>query len=229
MNNLVIIGTSSTAKDIYGFVCRHQLYKVLGFAVDREYKAQDTFLDLPVFEIENLSSQINKEEDYIFVAMQWNRLNADRKYVYEKMKKQGYKFANIVSPNANLSSQITGENCWISDLACLDFRVQVGNNVYIKSGALVGSGSKIADHCFIGAHSSVGGATRIGEQSFVGLGATIFDKVEVGKKCIVGAATALKRNLPDFSVYKSNVENFIVKTYPEDVIESKLMFSKNVR
>lgn len=229
MDKLVIVGISSTASDIYGFVCRHHLFDVVGFSVDKKYMKAEEFLGKPVYELEKLSQIIDKQKVFLFVAMQWNRLNAERRSVYERLKTEGYKFKNLISPNANLSSPIRGENCWISDMACIDFRVCIGNNVFVKSGALVGSGVTIEDHCFIGAHSSVGGGVSIGEQSFVGLGATIFDEVKVGKKCIVGAASALKRNLPDFTRYSISVDSAICKQYSEDEIESKLLFSKNIR
>lgn len=229
MNKLVIIGISSTASDIYEFVCRHHLYDVIGFSVDKKYIKADQYMGKPVFELERLSQIIDKHKVYLFVAMQWNRLNADRRTVYERLKAEGYMFTNLISPNANLSSPIKGDNCWISDMACVDFRVYIGNNVYVKSGAWIGSGVTIEDHCFIGAHSSVGGGVSLGEQSFVGLGATIFDEVKVGKKCIVGATSALKRNISDYTRYSVSAENAICKQYREDEIESKLLFSKNIR
>ena len=94
---------------------------------------------------------------------------------------------------------------------------------------VIGDNTIISDHCFVAENTTIGGGVRIGEQSFIGLGTTVFDEVTIGKKCVVGAATALKRNLPNFSVFKTNSDNFIVKSYTEDVIENKLLFSKNIR
>ena len=163
------------------------------------------------------------------MAIQWNRLNSDRRKVYEQLKCEGYKFANLVSPLASISGTLTGDNCWITDFVCIDTDAVIGNNVFVKVGAWVGDHALIGDHCFIGAKSTVGGGVKVGEQSFIGLGSVVFDDTTVGKKCIVGAATALKRNLPDFSVYKTASDNFVVKTYLENEIESKLEFRKNVR
>ena len=165
----------------------------------------------------------------MFVAIQWNRLNADRRKVYNSLLAGGYQLANLISPQAIIHGHIEGVNCWISDMACLVYNVTIGNDVFVKSATLIGADTLICDHCFIGAHSTIGGGVIIGEQSFVGLGATIFDDVKVGKKCIVGAASALKRNLSDFTRYSVSTENTICKQYREDEIESKLLFSKNIR
>lgn len=229
MDRLFIIGTSVAANNICKFVEKYKLYDVRGFAVNREYRTVDEYLGKPVYDIENLDTVADKDKDYLFVAIQWNRLNADRRKVYEKLKEEGYRFANLVSPLASINGMLSGDNCWITDFVCIDTDAVIGNDVFVKVGAWVGDHTLVGDHCFIGAKSTVGGGVKIGEQSFIGLGAIIFDDTSIGIKCIVGAATALKRNLPDFSVCKTMSDIFVVKNYPEDEIEQKLLFLKNVR
>jgi sugar O-acyltransferase (sialic acid O-acetyltransferase NeuD family) len=229
MDRIVIIGTSVAANNICKFIEKYNLFEVVGFAVNKEYRTVETYLGKPVFILEELDRMINKYQDYIFVAIQWNRLNSDRRKVYESLKTEGYRFANLISPLASINGRLIGDNCWITDFVCIDTDTVIGSNVFVKVGALVGDHTLVGDHCFIGAKSTVGGGVKIGEQSFIGLGAIVFDDTTVGKKCIVGAATALKRNLPDYCVFKTNSENYIVKSYPEDEIESKLQFRLNIR
>jgi len=92
---------------------------------------------------------------------------------------------------------------------------------------LIGAHCEIGSHCFFGAKSTVGGGCKIGEQTFVGINATIFDDRIVGRKCIVGACTALKRDLPNFSSCKTDIDSMLVKTYDENIVEEKLLFSEN--
>ena len=229
MDRIVIIGTSVAANNICKFIEKYKLFDVIGFAVNKEYRTVDTYLEKPVFNMEELDEIINKSKDYVFVAMQWNRLNADRRKVYETLKADGYRFANLISPLASINGKLIGDNCWITDFVCIDTDAVIGNNGFVKVGACVGDHAHISDHCFIGAKSTVGGGVHIGEQSFIGLGAIVFDDTMVGNKCIVGAATALKRNLPDFCVFKTNSNCFETKQYNEDDVENKLIFSKNIR
>lgn len=229
MDNLIIVGTSIAASNIFKFIEKYKLYHVLGFAVNREYKSDDIYLGKPVYCIEDLNEVIDKTKDYLFVAIQWNRLNADRRKVYEQLKTEGWRFANLISPLASVDGQIAGDNCWISDFVRIEFDTIIGNDVFVRVGTLVSDHVKVGDHCFIGAQSIIGGGVTIGEQSFVGLGAVVFDDTMVGRKCIVGAATALKRNLPDHCVYKTSSDGFVIKNYSEEVIEQKLLFRKNVR
>lgn len=223
---LIIIGTSTTAQTIYSFITKYKLYEVIGFAVDRKYIKESNFCGLPVYALEEL----NPKSDYnIFVALQWNRLNADRRFVYERLKSQNFKFVNIISPNAIVNGKLEGDNCWIADLAVIDFGSKIASNVFVKVGAYIGPNVIVNEHCFIGAKSMIGGASIIGTQTFLGLNATIFDTVEIGEKCIVGACSIVKRNLPNYTKITSDIDNFKVKTYNEVEIENKLMFDRNIR
>ena len=38
MDNIIIIGTSIAANNIYKFIEKYKLFNVLGFAVNREYR-----------------------------------------------------------------------------------------------------------------------------------------------------------------------------------------------
>lgn len=229
MEKLIIVGTSTTARTVYSFVKEYGLYEVVGFAVNEEYRKSSSFCGLPVFSIEKLDEIINKEKDYLFVAIQWNNLNADRRKVYTQLKDRGFKFANVISPNSIIHGDIKGNNCWIADGVVIDFNSNIADNVFVKVGAMIGPDTQVGAHCFVGAKAVIAGDVVVGEQSFVGLSAVVFDGVIVGKKCVVGAGTALKRNLPDFSVCKTDLNSCITKQYTEEVIESKLQFTKNVR
>ena len=229
MNNLIIIGTSTTAKTAYRFVKKYNLYNVIGFAVHENLKDIDSFCDLPVYSIESLEKTIDKEKTYLFVAILWNNLNAVRKKLYEELKSKGYRLANLISPTAIINGEIKGDNCWVRDLAIVDFGTAVEENVFIKAGAWVGPNCLIKKHTFIGAKSTMGGASILGEQSFIGINALLFDEVKIGKKCIIGAGSIVKRSLPNYTLCKAQVDNMIVRQYTEFEIEEKLIASKNVR
>ena len=229
MENLIIIGTSTTAKTVKTFVEHYNLFNVIGFAVNRVYLKDSTYCDKPIFAIEDLDTIIDKQKVFLFVAIQWNRLNADRRKVYETLKKEGFRFANLISPSAIVKGRLIGDNCWIADQVNIDFGTIVGANCFIKIQANILDNCVIEDNCFIGAKALIAGGCKIGEQSFIGLSSTIFDDTSVGKKCIVGACTAVKRNLPDFTKITTSLDSFKIKKYSEEEIESKLISSLNVR
>ncbi len=228
-DRLVIFGASTTAKSIYGFVKDYDLFDVLGFVQDKEYKTFDSFCDLPVYDFVALSSVFNKDRDLIFVAMEWNRLNADRRRHYERLKSCGYKFANIISPHALIHGKLVGNNCWICDNVVVENDAVVCDDVFIKPGAIVQHNTIIHSHCFVGAHTTLAGNVSVGEQSYLGVSSVVFNRVTIGKKCIVGGGVVMKRNLPDYSIIKTPNEQYVVKQYDDDTIEEKLLASVVVR
>ena len=227
--NLLIVGTSITARSIYTYVVDYDLYHLIGFVVDKEYKACDTYCDKPVFTFDSLPVGFNKCKDYLFIAMEWDRLNATRRKLYERIKKDGYQLANIISPHAIVHGVLLGDNCWICDGVIIENDVKIYENVMVKSGAKIAHLSTIEPHCFVGANSFLAGGVNLGEQTYVGISATIFNSVNVGKKCLIGACTYVKRHLPDYSVIKTKNDEFDIKTYSEDEIENKLLAKIRIR
>ena len=229
MDDLVLIGTGPTAKTLLKFTRDYNLYNVIGFAVDPQYIDSREYCGLPVYDLTRLEENVNKQSVKIFVTLSWNRLNAERMHLFIRLRTEGYKCANIISPNAIIHTEIRGTNCWISNLAIIEPNVLIGENTFIKSRAWIGTNSIIHDHCFIGAGSMIAGAAEIGEQSFIGINATIFDFVRIGRKSIIGACTKVKRSLPDFSIVKSTTSNEIIIQSSDKEIENKLLASSNVR
>ena len=226
---IVIVGISKSAKQVYDFIKTHNLVDISGFAVDSKYIKEKTYLNFPVYPLENLKDCIDIDEVELFVAIGWNRLNADRRDMYNRLKKEGYKFANLISPTAIVRGRLDGDNIWINDYSVLQSDCVIKSNVVIREQVLIGNNTVIEPHCFIGVKSLVAGGCKIGEQTFCGLSSTIFDATNIGKKCLVGACTSVKRHMPDYSLCKTAIESTVTKQYTEDVIETKLVTGRSVR
>jgi sugar O-acyltransferase (sialic acid O-acetyltransferase NeuD family) len=198
---LVIIGTGNTAEQIMNAAINTGIYLPIGFAVNEKYHTVAEIYGLPVYVLEHIEESLNAADTEFFVAIQWNRLNADRRVVYESLKQKGYKFAKIIARSAILQDNVQiGENCWVSELAVIEANVIVGNNTFIKSNAVITHNVNIGKHCFIGAKSVIGGYTEIGENCFVGLGAIIHNNIKLGVSCLIPAGAIIKMNLNDYSL-----------------------------
>lgn len=229
MDNLIIIGTGTNARHAYEFVKMYELYNVIGFAVNAKYNHNKEFYGLPVYDLEDLHLKDDKHFK-VFIALLWNRLNRDRKELFEYCERKGFEFANLISPHAIIrKSSVYGRNCWFHDYVIVQNNTIIEDNVAVMAFSLIGADCKVGSHCFFGARSLLGGGCSVGNQSFIGLNSTVFDDTVIGEKCIVGACTAVKRNMPSFSKYTTSSDNILIKQYSPDVIESKLMFNKNKR
>ena len=227
--NLLIVGTSITARSIYSYVVDYNLFELLGFVVDKEYKNCDNYCGKPVYTFDALPQWFEKDRDFLFIAMEWDRLNATRRMVYERLKHEGFNLANIISPHAIIHGDIIGDNCWICDGVIIEVDVKVYEDVMVKSGAKIAHLSTIEPHCFVGANSFLAGGVRLGEQTYVGISATVFNSVNIGKKCLIGACTYVKRHLPDYSVIKTKNDEFVIKQFDRDEIENKLLAAIRIR
>ena len=227
MKRLVIIGISYAAKQIYSLVTFHNLYDVVGFAVNKEYLTSDSFLGLPVYDLESLNEKVDGEFG-VFVAIQWGHLNADRKRAFNQCCSLGYQLVNIISPSAVVRSEITGRNCLIDDFALVKNDVVIKDDVCIKANAVIADYAHIESHVYIGLHAVVAGGVIIGEQSFVGINASVLDTTIIGKKCIVSSGCTVKRNMPDFSRWIDG-SDITIKQYSEEEVEGKLVPAKNIR
>lgn len=222
MKKLIIIGTGVTAKNVYDFVMYHNLYKVAGFAVNREFYNMQSFCNLPVFCLDDLILRTSTDEYYFFIAILWNRLNNDRRRAYEYCIAHDLQMINLISPTAIIRGNLNGRNIWIGDYVVIQSGVNIGDNVFIRSAAVVCHDSIVKSHSFISAKAVIGGSCSVGKQSFVGLNATIIDHINIGSRAIVGAGVCLKENLPDNSVASYDSSNYHIKRYTSSEIERKL-------
>ena len=229
MDKLLIVGISTTARSIYKFVTDYNLYRILGFVVDKQYKTMESYCGLPVYDFESLPDEFDKERDFLFIAMEWNRLNADRRDLYNRLKGESFKLANIISPSAIIHGEVAGDNCWICDYVVIENDVVVKDDVFVKTKATIAHLSVIEPHCFIGANSFLAGGVNVGEQSYIGVSSTIFNSVNIGRKCLIGGGVVVKRHVPDFTVVKTRNDDNVIKGYAEDTIEQKLLASIKIR
>lgn len=229
MDNLLIVGTGINARKAYEFVKMYNLFNIIGFAVNGAYYKEEVYCSLPVYRLEEVKQKLNFQFK-VFVALYWNRLNKDRKTLFDFCKKERFEFANLISPNSVIyNSAKIGVNCWIQEFACINNDAIIGDNVIIMPYSLIGSKSIIEPHCFIGVKTIIGGESLVRNQTFTGFNAIILDNTIIEEKCIIGAGTVIKRNLPPYSRCITNSDNQIFQQYPENEIESKLIFYKNVR
>lgn len=226
---LIIVGTGSTARHALDFIRMYGLYDVIGFAVTKEFLTDHDFMQLPVYDIEKLHLEI-RYDFKIFVAILWNRLNSDRRLIFDLCDRLGYDFATLISPSAIISPSTTiGRNCWIHDLAIVQVGTTIEDDVFARVNAIILHDCHISAHTFIGARATIGAGSKIGRQTFIGINATIFDDTTIGDKCIIGAGTTVKRNVPSFARYSTTSENIVIKQYRPEEIETKLLHSKNIR
>lgn len=200
--NLVIFGSGDIAELAHFYFSTDSEWEVAAFTVDAEYIEETTFCGLPVVAFEEVAKQFPPEDNDLFVALSYSKLNAVRKEKYLAAREMGYRLASFVSPHATvLNEGRIGENCFIFEDNTIQPFVTIGNNVTLWSGNHIGHHSTIRDHAFIASHVVVSGGVEIGEQCFIGVNATLRDHIKIGDRCVIGAGALLLADAEPEGVY----------------------------
>jgi sugar O-acyltransferase (sialic acid O-acetyltransferase NeuD family) len=192
---LIIIGAGEFAEIALEYFSNDSPYKVVGFAVERDYLKQKSLAGLPIVAYEEVESLFPPEQYSAFVAVTYTHLNRVRARLYHETKRKGYECARYVSSRAFLWHTVSiGENVFIFENNVLQHGVRIGNNVVLWSGNHIGHRAEISDHCYLASHVVVSGYCRIGESSFLGVNATLADNVTVGADNWIGPSVTIMRN-----------------------------------
>lgn len=203
MKKLIIFGIGQIAELTYDLVNQIQNLEVVAFTANRENINSETFLKLPLYAIEEIKTKLNCNEYYFVTAISYKNVNENRENIYKKMKKENFKFTNIIHPSAICRFDEIGENNIIFELNNFQKGVSIGNNCIFWSSNHIGHHSKISDNCFFSSHVVISGSVIIQENNFFGVNSTVRDNINIGKKCIIGANSLILKDLPDYSIVKN--------------------------
>ena len=200
---LIIVGNGETAELAYLYFTNDSDYKVVAFAVDREYLTNSPLRGLSVVAIEDIYDVYSPNEYEVFVAISSTKLNTLRTRLYRKMKALGYTLASYVSSKAYLGYEVEiGENCFIMEHNVIQSFANIGNNVILWSGNHIGHSVIIHDNCFVSSHVVISGYCEIGSNSFIGINSSIADNVKIGSFCLIGLGSIIAKDVPSNAIMK---------------------------
>jgi sugar O-acyltransferase (sialic acid O-acetyltransferase NeuD family) len=214
---LIILGDSLFAEIAYEYFTVDSDYKVLAFAVERQYLKKDNLFGLPVVPFEDIESLYPPEEHHFYAALVYTQLNRLRTRLYQAAKTKGYQAASYISSRAFIWRNVEiGEHCFIFEDNTVQPFVKIGDNVVLWSGNHIGHHSIIRDNCFISSHVVVSGVCDIGESGFYGVNAAIGNNVTIGADCLIGAGATVIKDVPENTLIKgkqSEAANFTPRQY----------------
>lgn len=200
---IVVFGVGQWAELAHFYFTHDSPHEVVGFAVDRDYLAQEQFHDLPVVAWDAVEDSFRPSEVSMFLPISFKRMSHARADKLLEAKEKGYAIVSYVSSKATTFPDFScGENCFILEDNTIQPYVTIGRNVVMWSGNHIGHHTVIEDHVMVTSQVVISGACRIGEHSFFGVNATVRDETVIGRETIVGAGTAIMADTEPFSVYK---------------------------
>ncbi len=201
---VVIFGNRDTAQLAHFYLKHDSDYEVVAFALDREFRTDESFEGLPLVDFEEVERLFSPADHRMFVPMTHRKMGATRTAKYLAAKSKGYGLISYVSSHATVfPGAPIGENCFILEDNTIQPFTKIGNNVVLWSGNHIGHHGEIRDHAFFTSHVVMSGHVSIGEYSFLGVNATIRDAVTLAHHTLVGMGAVISKDTEAFGVYTS--------------------------
>jgi sugar O-acyltransferase (sialic acid O-acetyltransferase NeuD family) len=201
---LIILGEGLFSEIAHEYFTHDSDYEVVAFAVEAEYRKEDTFLELPVVDFEDLEELYPPAEHAVYAAIVYTQVNRLRKRLADAAKAKGYSLASYVSSSAFVAKSATiGEHAFIFEDNTIQPRVTIGDNCVVWSGNHVGHHSTIRDNVFISSHVCIAGGVTIGDNCFLGINSTIVNDVEVGADVWLGPAVTITRSVDPNTTWRA--------------------------
>jgi sugar O-acyltransferase (sialic acid O-acetyltransferase NeuD family) len=199
--DLIIFGIGKIADVIFYYAKEECDFNVVAFSADREYINSKEFNGLPVIPFDEIEKEYTPDSYEMFIAVGYQDLNRLRETKCQEARNKGYKLVSIISTKANLPSNVkVGTNCFIMSPSLIHPCVEIGDNVFIFSGAMIAHHSILENNCWLTSCCNISGNVRIGANTFVAVNATVGHSVNIGKNCFLGANTLVTKNLEDEKV-----------------------------
>lgn len=201
MDKVIIFGNGQNASLAYANLTQDSPHRVVAFTVDREYIQPGSLLGLPVLPFEDIETVFTPASHAMFVAISFRRVNRLRAAKVAQAREKGYRLISHVSPRAIVPSDFQpGDNCLIGAANIAPF-VEIGQNVVIAGGCVIGHHTVIGDHCYLGPGVVVSGSVTLEPYCFVGSGAVIRDRVTLREASVVGAGAVILEDTVERGVY----------------------------
>ncbi len=199
---VICFGESQLASLAHFYLKHDSPHEVVAFCVDKAYRKNDTFEDLPLVDFERLTESYPAGEYALFLPISFKRMSHFRRERFEAARAMGYACISYVSSRATTWPGLdVGANCFIFEDNTIQPFVRIGDNCVLWSGNHIGHHTTIDSHCFITSHVVISGACHIKEHAFFGVNATVRDETTIGEESLIGMGAIITKDTEPYSVW----------------------------
>ncbi len=169
-NSVIVYGGRILSEMLFYDSLRHPDFKVAAFARDEAYLNEDSFLGLPLIDINKASDDYPPHSfDMIVLTATYEDMR-HRNGLYLKAKRLGYYLRNYVSSSSVVSPDIEmGENNVIFEQAFLGCKGRMGSCNTIRQQVYLGHHFSLGDHNVLTPACRIGGHVVIENNCYIGI------------------------------------------------------------
>jgi sugar O-acyltransferase (sialic acid O-acetyltransferase NeuD family) len=193
--NLVLIGDSAFAEVAYEYFEAYSSYRVVAFAVEREFLSRESLFGLPVVALEDIAERYPPATHHAHVAVVYTQLNRLRARLVAVVSGMGYQLASFISPHAFVApSACLGSHCFVFENNVIQSFVKIGDNVVLWSGNHIGHHTRLGNNVFVSSHVVMSGFCEVGDNCFFGVNAAIANNLRIAADCWIGPGVVISRD-----------------------------------
>ena len=203
MNSVIFLG-SNTVLERYIEACERQSYTVAGIIDTDYYGNTESITGIPVIDsFAGLEQNLEKYRDHLFfIATNWNPMNSrdteKRKSIIELVRRLQLTCVSLVDPTSYVSryAQI-GQGVFVGSGATIEPRVRLDDFCNIGDQVIVGHDSIIGENTVLARNSGV--HAKVGTDCYISVHAFVWDHggVTVGNNVMIAPSMWVKRNIAD--------------------------------
>ncbi len=201
MNNkaVIIIGAGGHAKVLLDILLGQNI-PVLGF-LERDTKsceANHLLYDIPILGTDDDINRYNRTAIDLVNGIGSIGISTVRRKVYERFKKQGYQFRQVIHPSAVISSRTSlEEGVQVMAGAVINIDCQIKEDAIINTRASIDHDCIIGKHAHIAPGSVLSGAVSVGEATLVGVGSCVRQGITIGNQVLIGSGSNVISDIAD--------------------------------
>lgn len=197
MKKIILIGGGGHAKSCIDVIESQKKYKIIGI-IDSNLNKNSKVSGYKILgkdnDIKKISAKYKVKLFHLSIGMIYNL--EKRVVIFKKIKKMGFEFPSIVSPQSHVSkNSFIGEGTIVMHNVIINSNVKIGSNCVINSGAILEHDSSIGHFTHVSTGCIVNGSVVIGKKCFIGSGSVIKESVKVSDNTFVKMTSKIKKNI----------------------------------
>ncbi len=192
---VILLGVGGHAKVLLDILLEQNI-EVLGIAEKDGADLPTDLYGVPVIGNDSDVQQYPPDKVAIVNGIGSIGSTALRQKIYEKFKRKGYCFTQVIHPGAVVSRRAElGEGVQVMAGAVVNIGTRIQENSIINTNASVDHDCDIGAHVHIAPGVTLSGGVTVGDGSHIGTGASVIQGREISANVIVGAGAVVVNNI----------------------------------
>lgn len=199
---VILIGGGAHAISVIDSMKHLKRYEITGI-LDKKEKVNTYVAGMKIIGIdEELDAFYQKGIHYAVITVGGIANAKMRRALYERCKKAGYQFPNIIDKDAIVSKDIKmGEGNYIGKGVIINAKSVLGNVCIVNTGVIMEHETCIEDFVHLAPGSVLCGNVWVKANTHIGANSTLLQNIIVEENIIVGAGSLVLKNLKANRIY----------------------------